>query len=380
MRSSMKKTNESDVVNKLSEKDLENIDNYASLLTSTSGIDENQSYAVAFDAYVVGVEQCNSIFAPITVPSIPEVVCSLSPQQDIENPKDFDYYGASLSQLFRLPTECGDDSDDIDLVNAYGEELELKGGITAAVAYNVALDTFLADPVGFRNLFRRHNVAKKNDILPHASNKISNEQPLDYFGASLSKLFDSANDSDQEINDIKLVAAYAEDLEISGGISAPIAYGIALDVFLSDPVEFRIRFSPRNISVVEEVIADETDEVSPEKQSTASIFLENPVNADNSKSSSPAAVRGTTKKTKRKADCAPVVQDCDLNSHDLDKVEAPPAKSRRGVASIVSDKQEPVEEQKPPKAKRNTVKKQAAAAPEKVEEELEIALAILCDK
>ena len=395
VRRSMTSRNESDVVHKMSEKDLEHIDNYASLLTSATGMDDNQSYAMALDAYVIGVDQCNNLLAPTIIPSImepaPQQQAPLATESVIE---ELDYYGASLSQLFRLPAEFGDDGNDIDLVNAYGEELEVKGGIAASVAYGVALDTYLADPIGFRNMFRRQNVVESTAVATKLTSKASEEHSLDYYGASLCKLFDTANNSDQDISDIRLVTAYAEDLEINGRISAAIAYGIALDVYLTDPADFRIRFNPKTSLVVENidesVASNEDSKAYKDEVSEAPILM---IAACNEKEHqiiapcapvSPAITHTTTRKPKRKADCTVILQDDSIKPNDSDafvQPEAPPVKVKRAVANKSVDMQEQRHEEKSQKAKRNTAKKEVVVVPEnEVEEEVEIALAILCDR
>jgi len=59
-----------------------------------------------------------------------------------------------LSSLFRLPLSYLDANNselDEELVDYYAQELQLVSNISSAVAYGVALDTYLSDPVQFRH-------------------------------------------------------------------------------------------------------------------------------------------------------------------------------------------------------------------------------------
>lgn len=226
-----------DAINTLTEKDFANIDDNAIQLAQTTGVDSDVAFALAFESYAVGASQCR------------EMLCST--QEDI-------FVGASLGNMFK-------DSDDIEwldmeLVSNYALDMEQSGGIDAAIAYGVALDTFLADPDAFRDKFGLNSaiceITEKDFVVSVTPDKnfarIAAASDDDYYGASLNRLFRLPKDfvgGDKDLNDIDLVTAYGEDLELNGGVDPAVAYGIALDAFIADPVAFRMKFGCSVVSM-----------------------------------------------------------------------------------------------------------------------------------
>jgi hypothetical protein len=81
------------------------------------------------------------------------VGCDLPPSMPAKEENTDVNYGASLRALFELPADYdgrGEEDSDEDLVTRYAEDLQDSACIDAAVAYGIALDTFLADPAEFR--------------------------------------------------------------------------------------------------------------------------------------------------------------------------------------------------------------------------------------
>lgn len=74
---------------------------------------------------------------------------------------------------------------------------------------------------------------------------------------SLRKLFEDDNESAEqhESEDAKLVMIYAAEVCLYGGIDPEVAHGVALDMFLDGPVEFRARMStsaPKDDEAIED--------------------------------------------------------------------------------------------------------------------------------
>jgi hypothetical protein len=338
----------------LSEKELQCIDDYAETITAATGLDENTAYATAIDAYAIGVNQCRSVIANIS---------SVSAEEGLETKKenladskpvsDLDYFGASLNRLFQLPV--GDEENDMKLVDAYGDELVAQGGLDPSVAYGVALDCYLSDPVRFRKMLS----SKSSASAPTKESEILEDM---YFGASLSDLFTVPKKYDQDIFDMQLVTEYAEDMERNGGISAAIAYGVALDTFLADPAAFRQRFSAKGESY--NIGAEKNSCIEPQPSSNvASTDL-------------PSNAQETNAMGKRKAR-----SESSVGGSIVDEVVEPPKSRSRRAAVSQKNKDFEIKSEKP---KRGTkVQTQAitevAEQPQLAEDE-EIALAILCDK
>jgi hypothetical protein len=224
------------LLSNLSDDKLLELQDCAESISALTGIDMSTAEAVAVESFALGVCQCDQRTA---------IETSAVPVDASE------YFGASLTKLFCLSEEFEDDSDrDYRLVSEYARDLQESGGIGSAAAYGTALDTFLADPIKFRSMFAQ----KKSINRPQKANPrpIPEEREVLFLGASLNRLFQDNFGKTQDEKDFDLVSAFAEDLEQNGNVSSAIAYGVALDTFLADPIEFRARFGSKTRGVAAE--------------------------------------------------------------------------------------------------------------------------------
>eukprot|EP01034_Spumella_vulgaris_P021645 gene21645-27685_t len=187
-----------DIIEHLSEAEMEVVEQCAAQLESASrgAMDSDEAFAEALDAYVKGIESCYAQEAEASVKSVSDIAAEQPAESACELLEDaeardgdwvavdsvvraavtaegptlesvpstdssrrqsrLDNEGATLRSLFLLPeafTDANDDSRDELLVERYAEELQQIAAVHVAIAFSVALDTFLADPVAFR-----HNV------------------------------------------------------------------------------------------------------------------------------------------------------------------------------------------------------------------------------
>ena len=122
-------------VEQLSSSELNLINEYSVELESL-GVDKKESYAMSLDSYIKGVERC------------------YLPQQQVVLTDNNNLNNYNLRDLFKLPKDFADannDDYDIDLVESYAEEIKQSSVMDPAIAYGIALDTYLADPVMFRH-------------------------------------------------------------------------------------------------------------------------------------------------------------------------------------------------------------------------------------
>ena len=172
---------DSDIMSLLTDAELKLLDVYAEKL-SLYGLSDEEAYAIALDAYIAGIERYFSTLESAiqyrtqlvsdmeeTGPTGPTE--DVTPQSDnkssFEHPisaqedsfADMDEVSASedaysLRDFFQLPPvylDANDDSLDTELVENYAQELQQVAYVDAAIAYGIALDSFLADPVIFRH-------------------------------------------------------------------------------------------------------------------------------------------------------------------------------------------------------------------------------------
>jgi hypothetical protein len=316
------------LLSSLSDDNLQQLEESAESISTLTGIDMSAAEALVVESYVLGVHQCEPT-APVT---------STIPVDASE------YFGASLTKLFSLSEEFEDDSDrDYRLVSEYARDIQESGGIGSAAAYGVALDTFLADPVKFRSMF----APKKSTNRPQKANPQHTPTLREelYLGASLNRLFQDNFGRTQEEKDFDLVSAFAEDLEQNGNVSSSVAYGVALDTFLADPVEFRFRFGSKTRGVVAESEAVENDMMVSLKTAdlTADEItqpLSNPAPEVAHQEGKPARA------SKRKA----AVSDVETvqNTVEEEKIPAPVSASRTQKRHIASNQEAEVEAVAPP--------------------------------
>jgi hypothetical protein len=235
--------------------DLELVEIYAGEMMVNAGIDSAIAYGVALDSFtadpVAFRRHVRSIYPAFKTRSLDQdisvsnVLFSRSKQTGVS---EVPTYGASLRRLFQLPAAYQteeEDGLDIALVEKYAEEIQDIAGLEESVAYGVALDSFISDPVQFRlsniRLLKSSvsTVAKSFEEVHSEANLHKDDSS---YGASLQKLFQmpTAYASDHD-RDIEYVEKYARELQNNADIDEAVAYGIALDAFTSDPIEFRRR-------------------------------------------------------------------------------------------------------------------------------------------
>ena len=163
---------EYDIVSLLTDAELQLVNIYAEKL-SMYGLSDDEAHQVSLDAYISGIEtyfatlessvqhptklasdlnegmnQANSPFGE----SCSETLMNAEENCDEKSLSSNDDY--NLRKLFHLPVvymDANDDTLDSELVEQYAEELQQVANVSAAIAYGIALDTFLADPVEFRH-------------------------------------------------------------------------------------------------------------------------------------------------------------------------------------------------------------------------------------
>ena len=136
-----------DLVTSLSDREMGLIHNYALQLESCA-IDNEEAYAMALDAYIRGVEQGNllSPFSPVDRSKKSTEAAAIPPQPPVEEVCE-DAFDA-LRQMFKMTSKAY--SADMYAVECYTTLIMDDADVDPAVAYGVALDTFLADPIEFR--------------------------------------------------------------------------------------------------------------------------------------------------------------------------------------------------------------------------------------
>lgn len=161
-----------ELINTLSEAEMQVIEDFADKISQIdSNIPAEESYLLATDAYFCGVEAYHRYSIEKQAP--------VAEQQEIEvksnEPIDFSY-GASLRDLFKLPKEyisIYDDDYDMEMVENYAKDIVNCSGVSEDIAYGIALDTFLADPVYFRKNFG--GTAVKDQSIDVAEDAVFNE-------------------------------------------------------------------------------------------------------------------------------------------------------------------------------------------------------------
>jgi hypothetical protein len=131
----------------LGDAEVELIDIYAEKIDSFSeqpSIEE--AYQLALSAYVRGIEA----YYDDSIVHEQQSLCAI-PRTDYSIDET---YGKSLREMFKLPVDymsAYDDGRDEELVEKYAMEMVECAGISIDIAYGIALDTFIADPVYFRH-------------------------------------------------------------------------------------------------------------------------------------------------------------------------------------------------------------------------------------
>ena len=227
------------------ENDMLLVEIYAEEIVANAGIDSAIAYGIALDSFAADPDafrrHVKAIYPAFTSHSLDdEVSVATSLFKELPHDPYSESYGASLRKLFQLPLEYNEDDDAIDvmLVEKYADEIQEIARLSEDVAYGVALDSFIADPTDFRC---RHIRLLRAPEERRPVVEDEEEDDLSY-GASLQRLFKlpSAYAADHD-RDVEYVESYARILQDTAAIDEAIAYGLALDAFNADPVEFRKR-------------------------------------------------------------------------------------------------------------------------------------------
>ena len=121
-RSAVELTASLDILSALTDEELDTVDVYARELATTSNLDTDEAYAMALDAYIQGIEASKRFSQ--SCPTTPQAQTSTSTSLDRKR--------------------------DMELVSIYAKELEENAYFSEYIAFGIALDTYLADPDGFR--------------------------------------------------------------------------------------------------------------------------------------------------------------------------------------------------------------------------------------
>ena len=224
--------------------DMQLVEIYAEEIVANAGIDSAIVYGIALDSFTADPEafrrHVKAIYPAFRSKTFDnEISVATSLFKELPHDPYTESYGASLRKLFKLPFEYNEDDDAIDimLVERYADEIQEIAGLSEDIAYGVALDSFIADPTEFR--CRHMRLMKSSDERRAPSGR---DTSISSFGASLQRLFklpaDYSTDHDR---DVEYVETYAKILQDNASIDEAIAYGLALDAFNADPVEFRKR-------------------------------------------------------------------------------------------------------------------------------------------
>jgi hypothetical protein len=231
--SSMESDRESfltDIVAHLSDLDMEIIESYTQKLisiTSKSLLDENDAFGIVLDAYIRGIEclvkdftedseskisKCLIFEDSVANDQINSEVRNAATTSSNDSDTNEDYVTENLSgihALFKLPkcyVDAHYDVYDEELVETYAEELCITAGVSSAVAYGIALDSFLADPVKFRHFIGRLELPSNQKI--HFLVRDNSESHH-----SISSIADISERENQSIrHDVELVKTENDDV------------------------------------------------------------------------------------------------------------------------------------------------------------------------
>lgn len=183
-----------DLVSSMTEGEMALVDAYAKKLEESAGLSSDDAYGLALDAFLTGLQRCHShttarlsLSSSIEAAAATEIVAKVPVDVDVDvemsaeevvdekiceaNEQDLedthkeedeedvvDFFGASLRSLFNLPAAyvAANEDTDAEMVTTYAEEMNEYAGVDPAIAYGIALDSFLADPVAFRDHFVKH--------------------------------------------------------------------------------------------------------------------------------------------------------------------------------------------------------------------------------
>ncbi len=185
-----------DLVDALSDEEMGLINKYALHLESC-GMDCEEAFALALDAYVRGVERGNlfSPFSPQQDFTIEKkiidhnIVCDDSCQKEFSNLMNNNSKQANLA--------------DMSIVEKYARMIIEDSHVDDAIAYGVALDTFLADPSEFRS--RMENLINLEQVHMYTS-PFDDDDNVDEASEIYKKLRDEQDDDDLWVPEDYVVA------------------------------------------------------------------------------------------------------------------------------------------------------------------------------
>ena len=200
---------------------------------------------------------------------------------------------------------------EMDMLESYSDRL-MEAGVTEEDAYQLSFDSFIKGVESYHAYNKRLSFSTADAITTTSTStaplattapkmhlrwndegeRVRGEAPrretIAYYGASLRSLFsmDDYTQSEGE-KDAELVTFYADEMTKDGGIDSNVAYGVALDSFLSDPIVFRTQMRKLGAPLHLFMQGDNTQEVAPEQEeavaaSTADVMTST-VNADDEK-------------------------------------------------------------------------------------------------
>jgi hypothetical protein len=131
--------------------------------------------------------------------------------------------------------------EDMELIETYAKLLPKELGLDDTELFAIALDAFLR---GMELVYFRQSEGAQQPKHTKNTNRIDAAHIEDDLSDSLRFLFklpSSFVDATYSDFDEELVEYYAEELQLVSKISEAVAYGVSLDTYLSDPVQFRHR-------------------------------------------------------------------------------------------------------------------------------------------
>jgi hypothetical protein len=151
-----------DIMAAITDEELGMVDDYAKQLVAVTGMEDEEAYARCLDAFIQGVEaatRLNRAPSPVASPAAStsatpvvttsdSAVATASPQQQPEQTTVAVI--SAESQIDFLEQK----KLDLQLIIAYADDLEYSASLRPEIAYGIALDTYLADPISFRSNVR----------------------------------------------------------------------------------------------------------------------------------------------------------------------------------------------------------------------------------
>ena len=153
---------------------------------------------------------------------------------------------------------------EMGMLESYSDRL-MEAGVTEEDAYQLSFDSFIKGVESYHAYNKRLSFSTADAVTTTTSTtaaplaaaapkmhlrwneegervraEVPRRETIAYYGASLRSLFhmDDYTQSEGE-KDAELVTFYAAEMTKDGGIDSDVAYGVALDSFLSDPDVFR---------------------------------------------------------------------------------------------------------------------------------------------